>query len=161
MASGQLTCDEVRERLAAAHEGWLSPEDEQLLVRHVQSCAACAAEARHDERLVGLLASLAPQPVTAPAWEDVMQHHHNRHRRWVTAPALAMASAAVILAVAFLRHPVEAPRPVASPRVAVQQAASPESDLQTAHMLVSGGGAADPNRAVLLLAAQRSPDRWR
>lgn len=113
-----MSCDRVRDHLAAYLEGLLEPAEAEALAEHLSACTDCSEEARLHEAAWSLLG--ADEPVEAPAdlarrvLEDVRREARgepasvipiSRWRRWAF-PALAAAAVMVVaLGSLLLRQP--------------------------------------------------------
>lgn len=60
-----MTCEEIRARLDAWAEGALAEEERRAVAAHLESCAACATEARELEALLAAAAGL-PREIHPP-----------------------------------------------------------------------------------------------
>lgn len=142
----ELSCAEVRERLAAYHEGWLTKEEAKLVADHLHLCQACAQEADLDARVAQELRLLPALPTPAVRWEAP-----GRKSSWsgwrLAVPAAALAAVLGLLLLPGL--PRTTPQPVAGAPTTVD--APNDEALAKAHLaMTSLDLGADPNRAIML-----------
>lgn len=113
-----MSCEHVREELAAYLEGLLEPAEAEAVAEHLSACPACSEEARRQEAAWSLLR--ADEPLEAPAdlarrvLDEVRREAPgepariipiSRWRRWAL-PALAAAAVLVVaLGSLLLRQP--------------------------------------------------------
>lgn len=68
-----MTCEEVRGKLTAYSEKWLSPEETREMEAHLQSCAKCRAEFQAYSETVRTLKKLRPAEPPALQKEFLFQ----------------------------------------------------------------------------------------
>jgi hypothetical protein len=140
-------CTEVKRRLAAFREGWLSSDDARTIGDHLKECPTCAAEAAADAKLVSALGDLQVDPVSVPTLN--LPDRRRRALGWRPALAAAAALALVLLWVGFGRLGRSPGTPLAQGTSV--EARAPDEAFSDAHfMLAASDMGADPNRAILL-----------
>ncbi|HSV91660.1 MAG TPA: hypothetical protein VLH81_01235 [Desulfobacterales bacterium] len=151
-----MRCESVRERIAGFRWGWLSERERAQVAEHIERCASCAAEVEADARLCAALSEAPSLEVRPRAWAQV---YPGAARPTRPSPLRAFALVGGSLAAAALAMAVLRPStPVGPlPRPETGAVATFESVSETdAHTLMwLGDPSADPNRAVVLLAAAR------
>jgi len=126
-----MRCERAQQLLAAAVDGELSPRPRRALDEHLAGCASCRSELATTERLlaaVGGLPADAPVPprleqATLRAVRLAVAEEKERAARswWITLrlPALAIATAALLVAVISSQRGGTPPAPQPAARVAV------------------------------------------
>ncbi|MBJ6763064.1 zf-HC2 domain-containing protein [Myxococcaceae bacterium JPH2] len=132
-------CAEYEERLSLHAAGALEGEEAAQVRAHLETCAACRAEAAEAAQVLGLVALPARSPAEAREWEALpartqaaWRRERSRRDGWRRAAGGLMAAAAgVALMLAVTGHSPLAPRPVVpTPPVEATSPAQPV-DTQT------------------------------
>jgi len=150
-----MKCESVRERIAGYRDGWLSDRERAQVAEHIAHCSSCAADLEADARLCATLAEAPALDVRPVTWAQVRQGStvpaRRTHLRTFALAGGSLAAAALALAVLRPSPPAPLPPPETTTAAAAEMAS--ETDAHTLTWL--GDPSADPNRAVVLLAAAR------
>lgn len=145
-----MKCNDARRRLPDFVGNALTTEEEAMVKKHLDGCAACRREEVAMRELIGLLGKDAPWTPPAPYWDTLLPRIHSRidakaERRmpaWIVRVAVPLAAAALVAVIAIPSLPTGGTVPPRNLQEALQGV--PGEELQSFAEQQSVDAIADP-----------------